>query len=164
MASSNICELLVSYIWVCICCTVPVIMAWSWSVPGYAHTRDCASIQFKCRVPDLDLTLSFFGGGGGALSAEDIRGPVRSVLEHVQSYEITYPRWLQPLRRRRSANQEVSQSVPLTPLAKYFWIKLSRLWECLMKNICVFFFVFFSPPSIPLRHWFWLQLRARSSH
>lgn len=35
---------------------------------------------------------------------------MRSILEEVQSYEITSPTWLHPLRHRRSANKEVSQA------------------------------------------------------
>lgn len=43
---------------------------------------------------------------------------MRSILEHVQSYEITYPTWLPPHRHRRSANIEVSHSAsPTGPLA-----------------------------------------------
>ena len=34
----------------------------------------------------------------------------KSILEHVKSYEITYPTWLHPHRHRRAANKEVSLS------------------------------------------------------
>uniref|UniRef100_H3DI56 ADAM metallopeptidase domain 19 n=1 Tax=Tetraodon nigroviridis TaxID=99883 RepID=H3DI56_TETNG len=38
--------------------------------------------------------------------AKEIPGSGRSVLEHVRRYDITYPRWLQPPRHRRSTSQE----------------------------------------------------------
>lgn len=79
------------------------------------HDVKCTNIKTQSPKMYLQhLRLTF----GGCSSGERPQGSVRSVLEHVQSYEITHPRWLQPHRHRRSANQEVSQSVPLTPLLK----------------------------------------------
>lgn len=71
------------------------------------------SVVFTCTT----LHLTFLGGGVGSLG-KDIRGSVRSVLEHVQSYEVTYPRWLQS-HRHRSANQAVSQPVSLSLGSKF---------------------------------------------
>ncbi|XP_076595916.1 disintegrin and metalloproteinase domain-containing protein 19 [Chaetodon auriga] len=44
--------------------------------------------------------------GGGVYNGENKQGSLRSILEHVQSYEITSPTWLHPHRHRRSANKE----------------------------------------------------------
>ncbi|XP_059202750.1 disintegrin and metalloproteinase domain-containing protein 19 [Centropristis striata] len=43
---------------------------------------------------------------GAVDNADDKQSSLRSILDHVQSYEITYPTWLHPHRHRRSANQE----------------------------------------------------------
>lgn len=45
------------------------------------------------------------------LSSGDEQGSVRSILDQVQSYEMTYPTWLHPHRHRRSAHEEVSLSL-----------------------------------------------------
>lgn len=45
-------------------------------------------------------------------SGENSQASLRSILEHVQSYEITYPTWLHPRRHRRTADIEVSQACP----------------------------------------------------
>ncbi|XP_068444755.1 disintegrin and metalloproteinase domain-containing protein 19 isoform X2 [Clinocottus analis] len=42
----------------------------------------------------------------GGVYDEDKQGSLRSILDHVQSYEITYPKWLHPHRHRRSANNK----------------------------------------------------------
>ncbi|XP_022077650.2 disintegrin and metalloproteinase domain-containing protein 19 [Acanthochromis polyacanthus] len=39
-------------------------------------------------------------------AGENAQDSQRSILQHVQSYEITYPIWLHPLRHKRSANKE----------------------------------------------------------
>nr|XP_046262723.1 disintegrin and metalloproteinase domain-containing protein 19 [Scatophagus argus] len=44
--------------------------------------------------------------GGAVYNGENKHASLRSILGHVQSYEITYPTWLHPHRHRRSANQE----------------------------------------------------------
>ncbi|XP_038555908.1 disintegrin and metalloproteinase domain-containing protein 19-like [Micropterus salmoides] len=46
------------------------------------------------------------GSEGAVYNGENKQGSLRSILEHVQSYEITYPIWLHPHRHRRSANTE----------------------------------------------------------
>ncbi|XP_039974933.1 disintegrin and metalloproteinase domain-containing protein 19 [Xiphias gladius] len=43
---------------------------------------------------------------GGVHYGLNEQGSPKSILEHVQSYEITYPIWLHPHRHTRSANQE----------------------------------------------------------
>ncbi|XP_036932863.1 disintegrin and metalloproteinase domain-containing protein 19 [Acanthopagrus latus] len=43
---------------------------------------------------------------GGVYSGVNQQASLRSVLEHVHSYEITRPTWLHPHRRRRSASEE----------------------------------------------------------
>ncbi|XP_078145148.1 disintegrin and metalloproteinase domain-containing protein 19 [Centroberyx gerrardi] len=43
---------------------------------------------------------------GGVYSGGNKQSFLRSSLEHVESYEITYPIWLHPDRHRRSANKE----------------------------------------------------------
>ncbi|GAA6226342.1 disintegrin and metalloproteinase domain-containing protein 19 [Lates japonicus] len=43
---------------------------------------------------------------GGVYNGLNKQGSLKSILEHVQSYEITYPIWLHPHRRTRSANKE----------------------------------------------------------
>ncbi|XP_037636668.1 disintegrin and metalloproteinase domain-containing protein 19 [Sebastes umbrosus] len=43
---------------------------------------------------------------GAGYDGENKQGSLRSILDHVQSYEITYPTWLHPHRQRRSANEE----------------------------------------------------------
>ncbi|XP_049898058.1 disintegrin and metalloproteinase domain-containing protein 19 [Epinephelus moara] len=43
---------------------------------------------------------------GGVYNGENKQGSQRSILDHVQSYEITYPTWLHPHRHRRSATKE----------------------------------------------------------
>ncbi|XP_008277789.1 disintegrin and metalloproteinase domain-containing protein 19 isoform X2 [Stegastes partitus] len=43
---------------------------------------------------------------GGVYNGEKTQASPRSILQHVQSYEITYPIWLHPLRHKRSANKE----------------------------------------------------------
>ncbi|XP_042349013.1 disintegrin and metalloproteinase domain-containing protein 19 [Plectropomus leopardus] len=43
---------------------------------------------------------------GGVYNGENKQASLRSILDHVQSYEITYPTWLHPDRHRRSANNE----------------------------------------------------------
>lgn len=48
---------------------------------------------------------------------ENQQGSPRSILEHVQSYEITYPTWLSPRRHRRAAEKEVSLAHLLSSLA-----------------------------------------------
>lgn len=96
------------------------------------------------------------------------QGSLKSILEHVQSYEITYPLWLHPHRHRRSANKEVSQSVSLSVC---FTIKMTKKHAETFKSwyksaivqwtpaayLCV------CPCSIQQRHRFWSQLRVRSS-
>lgn len=57
----------------------------------------------------LVFLFSFLFFGGCSLG-ENQPGSVRSILKHVQSYEITYPTWLHPHRHRRFVNKEVSQS------------------------------------------------------
>ncbi|KAF3838099.1 hypothetical protein F7725_009867, partial [Dissostichus mawsoni] len=42
----------------------------------------------------------------GAVYNGDEQGSARSILDQVQSYEITYPTWLHPHRHRRSAHEE----------------------------------------------------------
>ncbi|XP_010771089.1 disintegrin and metalloproteinase domain-containing protein 19 [Notothenia coriiceps] len=42
----------------------------------------------------------------GAVYNGDEQGSVRSILDQVQSYEMTYPTWLHPHRHRRSAHEE----------------------------------------------------------
>ena len=76
---------------------------------------------------------------------------LRSVLEHVHSYEITRPTWLHPHRRRRSASEEVSPS--------------ESKWFKEYDKICQLSFTrsYFCPCSIRQRQWFRSQLRARSS-
>lgn len=43
---------------------------------------------------------------GGVYNGENLQGSLKSILDHVQSYEITYPIWLHPLRHKRSPNTE----------------------------------------------------------
>ncbi|XP_071362810.1 disintegrin and metalloproteinase domain-containing protein 19 [Trachinotus anak] len=43
---------------------------------------------------------------GGVHDGMKKQGSLKSILDHVQSYEITYPMWLHPHRHRRSANKE----------------------------------------------------------
>ncbi|XP_040904700.1 disintegrin and metalloproteinase domain-containing protein 19 [Toxotes jaculatrix] len=43
---------------------------------------------------------------GGVYDELNKQGSLRSILEHVQSYEITYPTWLHPHRHRRSVHKE----------------------------------------------------------
>lgn len=75
------------------------------------YVKTCRAINLL-----LFLILTFFVCGFPL--GEDKQGSVRSILEHVQSYEITYPTWLPPHRHRRSANIEVSHSAsPSGPLA-----------------------------------------------
>ncbi|XP_011609122.2 disintegrin and metalloproteinase domain-containing protein 19 [Takifugu rubripes] len=61
---------------------------------------------------------------GAVYHGEPTQGSVRSVLEHVHSYEITYPRWLQPHRHRRSANQEHPSKVLVVITAEGQELKL----------------------------------------
>ncbi|XP_030253288.1 disintegrin and metalloproteinase domain-containing protein 19 [Sparus aurata] len=43
---------------------------------------------------------------GGVYNGENEQASLKSILEHVHSYEITRPTWLHPHRRRRSASKE----------------------------------------------------------
>ncbi|XP_031713666.1 disintegrin and metalloproteinase domain-containing protein 19 [Anarrhichthys ocellatus] len=43
---------------------------------------------------------------GAVYNGENKQGSLRSILDHVQSYEITYPTWLHRYRHRRSAGKE----------------------------------------------------------
>lgn len=70
-------------------------------------------MYFSC-CASSPLFLLFFFFGWGASLGEDKRGSMRSVLDHVQSYEITYPKWLHPHRHTRSTSKEVSDSGCLT--------------------------------------------------
>lgn len=65
-------------------------------------------------ISDSNVFGVFLDGGGGPLGEK--QSSARSILEEVQSYEITYPTWLPPQRYRRSANNEVSQSPHLLSL------------------------------------------------
>ncbi|XP_070692876.1 disintegrin and metalloproteinase domain-containing protein 19 [Pempheris klunzingeri] len=54
----------------------------------------------------LLLCAEAAGSEGGVYNGENKQGSLRSILEHVQSYEITHPTWLHPHRLRRSPNKE----------------------------------------------------------
>ncbi|XP_032383620.1 disintegrin and metalloproteinase domain-containing protein 19 isoform X2 [Etheostoma spectabile] len=43
---------------------------------------------------------------GAVYNGEIKQGPLRSILDHVQNYEITYPTWLHPRRHMRSVDNE----------------------------------------------------------
>ncbi|KAM9357468.1 disintegrin and metalloproteinase domain-containing protein 19 [Symphorus nematophorus] len=54
----------------------------------------------------LIVALLHCVAGGAVYNDENKQGSLRSILEQVQSYEVTYPTWLHPARHRRSANKE----------------------------------------------------------
>ncbi|KAM4621886.1 disintegrin and metalloproteinase domain-containing protein 19 [Polymixia lowei] len=58
-----------------------------------------------CLIVFLQCVLSTVSEGD-AYSVQGKQSFLKSSLEHIESYEITYPRWLHPNRHRRSSSEE----------------------------------------------------------
>ncbi|KAG8004178.1 Disintegrin and metalloproteinase domain-containing protein 19 [Nibea albiflora] len=81
--------------------------------PGARPPPPPPPAPIDCVQPCLCLCLVVFlfcaeaaVSADGVYNGENKQASLRSILEHVQSYEITYPTWLHPRRHRRTANRE----------------------------------------------------------
>ncbi|KAM8909978.1 disintegrin and metalloproteinase domain-containing protein 19 [Spinachia spinachia] len=78
--------------------------------PHVVRMRPGAAAQpprsLLCLVVLLHGAAAAAPSEGGGHSGGNRDGSLRSILDHVHSYEITYPTWLHPHRHRRSASKE----------------------------------------------------------
>lgn len=59
-----------------------------------------------CLLVVLRFVVAVAVSEGAVSTGENKQSSLESILENVQSYEITYPVWLHPLRHKRSGNKE----------------------------------------------------------
>uniref|UniRef100_A0A7N6BWK4 ADAM metallopeptidase domain 19b n=1 Tax=Anabas testudineus TaxID=64144 RepID=A0A7N6BWK4_ANATE len=70
--------------------------------PPLDAVRSSLCLCLLVLLPSAQAALS----ASGVYHGLNEQGSLKSILEHVQSYEVTYPIWLYPHRHRRSANKE----------------------------------------------------------
>ncbi|XP_056295914.1 disintegrin and metalloproteinase domain-containing protein 19 [Pseudoliparis swirei] len=93
-------------------------------LPPAAGAVQPSRSRSRCLCLCLLVWLHCAGAAAPPEAGEHEPGSPRSILDQVQSYEITYPTWLQPRRRSRSANQEHPAEVQVLVSAEGRELKL----------------------------------------